>query len=86
MGGRNILVITALAWLFGVSLAVAQSGAVEVGVFTTKHPYSAVVYNDYLYIADDDALLVYNISLPDVFRLTSHSASKINIVFFFCAQ
>jgi hypothetical protein len=66
MGGKNILVITVLVGLFGVSLAVAQSGAVEVGTFTTKHPYSAVVYNDYLYIADDDALLVYNISLPDV--------------------
>lgn len=64
MKGRAWLVfLLVLACLLGS--AVAQSLPVEVGSFATREPYSAVVYGDYLYIADGDALLIYNISVPE---------------------
>ncbi len=37
----------------------------EVGIFTTHDPHDAEFYKDYLYIADGNSILVYNMSNPE---------------------
>lgn len=37
----------------------------EVGIFTTHNPHDAEFYKDYLYIADGNSILVYNMTDPE---------------------
>ncbi len=52
----------------------------EVGTFATEDPRSAEFYNDYLFIADHNSLLVYNASNPEqpkrVLRYTEFDTSS----------
>ena len=38
---------------------------IEVGIFTTHDPHDAEFYKDYLYIADGNSILVYNMADPE---------------------
>ncbi|MGB8218689.1 MAG: hypothetical protein WCE94_15430 [Candidatus Methanoperedens sp.] len=53
----------------GLADANPQKNLTEVGTFTTQEPHSAEFFKDYLFIADWNSLLVYNISNPGLPKL-----------------
>lgn len=65
----KVLLILLLTILFIPGCAVALPGMrenmTEIGSFFTNEPRSAEFYNDYLFIADTNALLVFNASNPE---------------------
>jgi len=60
---------------FGIGLAVGPAqceileNLIDVGIFTTSEPHDAEFYKDYIFIADGNSLLVYNVSNPEKPRL-----------------
>ncbi|MFZ3383321.1 MAG: hypothetical protein WA144_05295 [Candidatus Methanoperedens sp.] len=56
--------------VLGLIAGPAQSEPLkEVGVFTTYEPHDAEFYKDYMFIADGNSLLIYNVSNPEKPRL-----------------
>lgn len=60
-----ILIILALSLITGSGQCEPLKNMKEVGTFTTYNPHDAEFYKDYMFIADGNSLLVYNVSDPE---------------------
>jgi hypothetical protein len=60
-----ILLILALSFIVGSAQSEPLKNLTEVGIFTTYEPHDAEFFKDYMFIADGNSLLVYNISNPE---------------------
>lgn len=60
-----ILLILALSLLVGSAQSEPLKNLTEVGIFKTYEPHDAEFFKDYMFIADGNSLLVYNISNPE---------------------
>ena len=60
-----ILFILALSFIVGSAQCEPLKNLTEVGIFTTNAPHDAEFYKDYMFIADGNSLLVYNVSNPE---------------------
>ena len=64
-----ILFILVLGLTVGPAQCEPLKNLTEVGIFTTSEPHDAEFYKDYMFIADGNSLLVYNVSNPEKPRL-----------------
>lgn len=60
-----ILFILVLGLIAGPAQCEPLKNLIEVGTFTTSEPHDAEFYKDYMFIADGNSLLVYNVSNPE---------------------
>ena len=66
-----ILFILALSLIVGSAQCEPLKNLRDVGIFTTFDPHDAEFYKDYMFIADGNSLLVYNVSNPEKPRLVN---------------
>ena len=64
-----ILFILVLGLIAGPAQSEPLKNLTEVGIFTTSAPHDAEFYKDYMFIADGNSLLIYNVSNPEKPRL-----------------
>ena len=60
-----ILFILILGLTVGPAQCEPLENLTDVGIFTTSEPHDAEFYKDYMFIADGNSLLVYNVSNPE---------------------
>ncbi|MCX9027256.1 MAG: hypothetical protein OIN86_03655 [Candidatus Methanoperedens sp.] len=60
-----ILFILTLSLIVSSAQCESLKNLIEVGIFTTDDPHDAEFYKEYMFIADGNSLLVYNVSNPE---------------------
>lgn len=60
-----ILFILTLSLIVSSAQCESLKNLIEVGIFTTNDPHDAEFYKEYMFIADGNSLLVYNVSNPE---------------------
>lgn len=71
---KGFLLLLLLSSILAESAAAASGqlrNLTEVGVFTTHNPHDAEFYKDYLFIADGNSIVIYNISVPELPKLVT---------------
>lgn len=71
---KGFLLLLLLSSILAESAAAASGqlrNLTEVSVFTTHNPHDAEFYKDYLFIADGNSIVIYNISVPELPKLVT---------------
>lgn len=61
----RVIILLIIASSLFIGSAQPLKNLTEVGLFTTNDPHDAEFFNNYLFIADGNSLLVYNVSDPE---------------------